>query len=219
MNNVITAGAVRDINLGQGGSYGVDRDVLNHRIWDSRYFTSAVTSAEMFQQPIGAQWRAGVKTVNETNLYDSGKMPQSQTFLVKKMGVALCTNGATAVDMLTSTLAAFATVMQKSVFEIVVRGREFDFQVPGAAFIPLQQQVISPAAPQIAGGVLFASGFVAIEPTPIFLDNLVSFTVRHRVQAATAYWTGTALAGAYSALAGTYSTLVVILEGTLTRGK
>jgi len=51
MNNVITAGAVRDINLGRGGSYGVDRDVLNHRIWDSRYFTSAVTSARPADGP------------------------------------------------------------------------------------------------------------------------------------------------------------------------
>jgi hypothetical protein len=217
-NNVITAGAVRDIDLGRGGSYGTDRDVLNHRIWDSRYFTTAITSADLFQQPVGAQWRVGVKTLNETNLYDSGKMPQSQTFLAKRIGVALCHNGTNQIEMLPHEASALTVILQNSVFEIIVRGREFDFQCPGCIFLPLVSQYQASAVTAIAGGTMFASGMVGIEPTPIFLDNLVSFTVKHKVQASTAGMNA-ALTSCFAVLAGYYASMVVTLEGTLTRGK
>lgn len=215
----ITEGAVRDIALGKGGSYSLSRDVLKHTIWDTRYFGTAINDFTFFTQPIGAPWRAGNKTKNETNLLDSGKLPNGQTFLVKRIGVGLIVPIPSSNTNTPFVVQAFTNLMQSSVWQIRIAGREFDFECHGRQF--LSAVMVSGANATNASyrsGDTIASGWISLNDTPIFIDQLVTFSVQMALSNPDA--TVDALLDTDSTtLNGLYATLQCSLEGTLTRAK
>lgn len=218
----LSRGALDALKLGQGGTYSLSRDALKHQVWDTRFFTAAtVDDHTFFVQPIGAPWRAGIKTINETNLADSGKLPNGQTFLAVRMGIALISafpyTGTDAADV----AQAFINLVQSSVFEIRIAGREFDFQIHGRQFLPalaINGDNGSVIASTHRVGDLIASGWINLNPAPIFLDQLVSFNVNQRMQNPDPA-VAAVLAADATILAGYYSTMQVTLEGFLTRAK
>lgn len=222
MNNAITQGAANDIALGKGGSYSLSRDVLAHQIWDTRYFdNAAISSYTFFSQQINAPWWGNtVKSKNETNLSTAGQLPVSQTFLIKRIGVGLIVPFAASADYGSEVVQAFTNIMQSSVFEIRIAGREFDFQLHGRQFLPsvFVNAVDGGALTNTRVGDMIASGWVSLRDTPIFLDQQVNFSVFQQVgnplQAIS-----TILAGNSTSLYAYYATMQVTLEGTLTRGK
>lgn len=219
----LTKGAVNDIKLGRGGSYSVSRDVIKHWLWDTYQIPAAPVDNTFFSQPIGAAFAGGVKSLTETNLTDSGKLPNGQTFLVKKMGIGLSVP-IVAADTLAATIVQdFTNLIQSVVFEIHVAGREFDYQIPGRAFLPQvfvvgsQDNNTNADDPSRVGDII-TSGFSSLDNTPIYLDQLVSFSVQMRYNQAHAAH-ATKIGTSCTALNGEYAKLVVMLEGVLTRAK
>jgi hypothetical protein len=205
---------------------------MRHTLWDSSYFPSAVpTNATYFTQPIGAQWRVGTKNKNETNMADSGKLPNGQTFLITRMSVALISSydvgltTAAAWPNASLLAQAYVNVMQSSVWEIRVAGREFDFQIHGRQFLPslcINGYNAGTAGSVARVGDTIVSGWVKLDPSPIFLDELVSFNVTQILDNADTTnikASGKPLNNSVLWLYSYYCTLQVALEGFLTRAK
>lgn len=217
----LTAQATRDIGLGSGGSYSVSRDAIKHQIWDTRFFQQAVIDFTFFSQPIGSPWRLGQKSLTETNIYNAGQLPNGQTFLARRMGIGLLSHYLQASTNAADIAQAFVNLMQSSVFEVLIRGRDFDFQIHGRQFLPSPIALYSDTASTVNAirvGDMLASGWVTLDPAPIFIDQLVNFSVLHRLGNPDAQVT-TILNADSSLLNGTYGDLQVTLEGFLTRAK
>jgi hypothetical protein len=217
----LTPGAKQMIGLGAQGSYSVSRDAIKHQIWDMRTFGTSRSDFTFFSQPQGAQWKTTFsKTLNETNLNDSGKLPNGQTFVITRMGVGLTSVLQAANTAGATYVQAFINILQSSVFNIVVAGRDFDFQVHGRQFIAPIAMSSSTAGTINAQrhGDQVTSGWVKLDPSPIFLDQLVSFKVQQffnnpdtNIQ--------TVLDANCTLLNAIYATMTVTLEGFLTRAK
>jgi hypothetical protein len=228
----ITKTAKNMIQLGAGGSYSTARDAIRHQIWDTRYFSATPSDNTFFAQPIGSAWRVGSKTKNETNLTDSGKLPNGQTFLITRIGVALisaydtlATGTATGWHNASLVAQAYTNIMQSSVFEIRIAGREYDFQVHGRQFLPslsINGYNAGTAGSVARVGDTIVSGWIKLEPSPIFLDELVSFNVVQLVQNADTtniQASAKPLNNAFDWLRNEAATVQVTLEGMLTRAK
>lgn len=227
----LTKTASNMIRLGAGGTYSNARDAIRHQIWDTRIFSAAPSDNTFFSQPIGAPWRgSGTKTKVETNLTDSGKLPNGQTILVTRISIALLSQyevgstGNTTFPNASILAQSYVNVMQNSVFEIRVAGREFDFQVHGRQFLPSLCLNGSNAATLSSSrhGDTIVSGWIKLDPSPIFLDELVSFQVTQLVTNGDVTNINASAKPLYNScawLAANYVTMQVCLEGFLTRAK
>jgi hypothetical protein len=232
----ITKTARNMIQLGAGGTYSTSRDAIRHQIWDTRGFTATPGDATFFTQPVGAPGIGGVgtKTKTETNLLDSGKLPNGQTFLVTRMGVAFIseydvgatvTSAATGLGNAALLAQSYVNVMQNSVFEIRVAGREFDFQVHGRQFLPslvINGYLSGTAGTVVRSGDTIVSGWIKLDPSPIFLDELVSFNVTQLVNnsdTTNILASSKVLNNSFTWMYTWYSRMQVCLEGFLTRAK
>lgn len=217
----LTAQAVQEIDLGRGGSYSLSRDVIKHYVWDTRYFgTSCPDDFTFFTQNVGAGWRfAAIKSINETNLYSAGHLPNGQTFLAKRIGISCIALMATADTDAQAISAAFINVLQTSVLEFTIAGREWDFQTHMCNFLPALAVHGQTATNQtFRAGDTIASGWISFDSCPIFIDQLVNFSAYMRVNNP-----GTGVKVVVDAdlvlLNGNYATLQLKLEGILTRAK
>lgn len=227
----ITKTAKNMIQLGAGGSYSTARDAIRHQIWDTRYFAATPSDNTYFVQPIGATWRVGSKTKNETNMLDSGKLPNGQTFLITRMGVSLISaydvGLTTAVAWPNASLVAqaYTNIMQSSVFEVRIAGREYDFQIHGRQFLPalcINGYNAGTAGSVARVGDTIVSGWVKLDPSPIFLDELVAFQVAQlcsNADTTNIMAAGKPLNNSFLWLSNYYCTMQVTLEGFLTRAK
>lgn len=216
---MLTRGAMENIKLGAGGSYSLSRDAISHRIWDSRPFGTTISDHTYFAQPVGAPWIVNNKTTNETNVYDSGKLPNGQTFLINKFAVACRFLSAATPDAATaSAMTAYQAIIENSVFEITLQGRAFDFQLHGRQLLATPLAATYAVANTGRLGDMITSGWVRLDPTPIFLDQLVSFAVKQTVSNPVPGLV-TILNAASTYLNGYYANMMVILDGFLTRAK
>ena len=220
----ITEQALNDIMMGKDGTYSpTERDVLRHQIWDSRYFSATPTNAQFFVQPVGSTWRVGFKTTNETNLAQSGQLPAGQTMLVKKVSVRCISFDALANTAPEDTAQAFYNVLHSSVFELKVASREYEQQWHGSQFLPaVAISGSSTVNNHIRVGDLIGTGVLNLEPTPVFLGSQVSFSVNHTLQnpdTTNIQASGKPLTESCALLAGLFSVMQIVLEGTLTRAK
>lgn len=215
----LTADAVRDIALGKGGSYSLSRDVLKHTLWDTHYFGTVIADNTFFTQPIGSPWRAGLKTKNETNMNSTGQLPNGQTFLVKRIGIGLIVPVAATDTSTPFVVQAFTNLMQSSYWQLRIAGREYDFECHGRQFLP--SVMVSGAnatnAPYRSGDTI-ASGWISLDATPIFIDQLVNFSVHMTLNNPFAAYV-TLLNADATKLNGLYGCLQCSLEGVLTRAK
>ena len=221
---MLTKQAVEYIKLGSGGSYSLSRDAIKHRLWDTRQFGTTASDHVFFQQPNGAPWRVGNKSTNETNIFDSGKLPNGQTFLVSRMSVGVIVP--IAVDTVASCelVRAFNNLLQSSYFEIIIQGRAFDYQIHGSELLPRPISIYGNEANDtntsnvVRVGDMLASGWSKLDPAPIFIDTLVSFQVNHRLGNPDTR-VKTLLDADASPLDGVYASMICTLEGFLTRAK
>lgn len=222
--------ALNAINIMAQGSYGTTRDVLKHQIWDTRTFAVTPADAQMFSQPIGAPWVVGSKTKNETNMTDSGKIPTGQSFLVNEIGVALIsaydplTTGAITGWKNSALLAqSYINILQNSVFEIRITGREYDFQVHGRQFLPSLSlngyQASGVGGIMSRNGDVITGGFIKLAPTPIVLDSQVNFSVVQLTSMANTTIQAAAITNSYAQLYYANCTMQITLAGILTRAK
>lgn len=218
---MLTKQAMEFIDLGTGGSYSLARDAIKHQIWDTRTFGATVSDFTFFTQPQGAAWRIGVKSLNETNLLASGQFPNGQTFLMTRMSLALIPAYQVANTDAADISQAFTNIMQSSVFEVVIAGRDFDFQVHGAQFMPRPICLNGETGANnshVRVGDMISSGWIKFDPAPIFVDQLVTFSVRHRLNNPDTNVL-TILNANCTTLNGIYATMQIVIEGFLTRAK
>jgi hypothetical protein len=206
------------------GSYGNSGDVQDHTLFDQLLFqaTTVAASRTFFTTPIGGAYGAGVKTFIETNMQDPGKLPNSQSFLIKQISVAFIPMFVQADVDGASILSSVINILQASLFEVKIAGREFDSQKPGAEFIPgffaaMRTTIVDATDEAMRVGDVIQSGWIKYE-TPIPLGELVSFNVTQRTGSAVAALV-TILDTASNLLAAQNAALQVRLRGTLTRSK
>ena len=222
------------ITQAQSGSYSTTQDCLHHSVWDTRWFGTTPSDTTFFTQPIGASWAVpgctvGSKTKNETNLADTGKLPQGQNFLAQRVGVALISSYDVMEPGTSSGWAdpvliaqAFYNILQASVFDIVIAGKAFDAEIHGRQFLPclaLNGHYASGRGNATRNGDSLASGWVKLDPTPITLSSLVSFSVTMSSQIGNATVAAAAITNSYACLSASLCTMMVTLEGFLTRQK
>jgi len=214
----ISAQASQDLHMGTGGSYSASRDVIKHWIWDTRFFGTVISDNVYFSQPINSTWGAiGPKTKNETNFSDSGKLPNGQTILLKKIRVACISFCGTSATNGAVLAQVYTNILQSSIFEIKIPGREFDLQIQGSAFTPAMS-IDSVSTNAQRKGDYIASGVINFQDSPIFVDQLVGITVLQTITNADAAVL-TVLNAGCGILAGANCKMQVMLEGTLTRAK
>ena len=217
----LTSQAVQDINLGRGGSYSMARDVQTHSVWDVRAIPAANANFSFFAQGIGAQFENGAKDKQETNLSDNGKLPTGQTFLAKRIGLALIAPVEPGTVDTADVIQAYNNILQHTLLQLKVQGRDFDLEIHGRQFLP------SVAITGLNAGTIYtsrvgdyiASGFFSLGAVPIFLDSLVGFTVPMITRSANTYVNGTVIEDAFTLLNSYYARIMVTLEGVLTRAK
>jgi hypothetical protein len=189
-NSVITRDAAESLQLGKHGSYSNEGNVLQHVLFDVLDFNDAAVRAEgaFFQKPIGSTYMGGSKTNAQTNLFDAGKLPNTQTFLVKDMSIGLIASVAGADTDAKAIVAAFTNIMQASKFELKIAGREYDLQVPGSVFLPSVFVHGADVAGDGAniGGSLISTGWIKLNATPVVIGNMVTFSVNMSTSTASA---------------------------------
>jgi hypothetical protein len=206
------------------GSYGKSGDVQDHTLFDQLLFqnTTVATNRTFFTTPIGGAYGAGVKTFIETNMQDPGKLPNSQSFLIKQVSLAFVPMFVQADVDGASILSSVINIIQASLFEIKIAGREFDMQKPGSEFLPgffaaVRSTMVDATDRPIRVGDVIQSGWLKLE-TPIPLGEMVSFNVTQRTGSAIAALV-TILDTASDLLEAQNAALQFRLRGTLTRSK
>ena len=216
---MLTQSSANDIQMGQGGSYSASRDVIKHWIWDERFFSTTISDFSYFSQPINAAWGTiGSKTKGETNFTDSGKLPNGQTYLAKKLRISLMAFSSAAAVNGATICQAFTNIMQSSVFQIQIPGREFDLQIHGSMFLPSVSVDTITTVSQRKGD-LIASGMISFSESPIFVDQLVGFNVVQNILNADVTNVIPILNANAALLNANFCKMQVLLEGTLTRAK
>jgi len=217
---MLTQEAYKNLQLGSGGSYSLSRDAIKHNLWDTRFFSTTISDNTFFVQPQGAAWRIGAKTLNETNMSDSGKLPNGQTFLITHMSIGLQAYLAAANTAAQNAARAFINIIHSSIFNIVVQGRVFDFQIHGSQMLPRPLAISGQIATNfpVRLGDSIGSGVIAMNPAPIFLDQLVGFNVTQTIMQPDTNVLAILNADA-TILNGLYCTMNVCLIGFLTRAK
>jgi len=218
---VITKQAAEALQLGKNGSYSNEGNVLDHTLFDSEPFqaTTVRATTSFFTAPQNSPNAAGNnKTSIETNMSDPGKLPNGQTFLIQKMSLAIKFGMVGTETDANTILAAYYNIIQNSVFEIKLAGREYDMQKPGTEFVSPQALagLASAANGAFPQGTIISTGAVQLKATPIPIGQLVSFSVIQRTGNANA----TLLAKVNTAsdvLTTQLAELQVRLHGVLTR--
>lgn len=224
MDNV-QSGLMTDLQRVKAGSYSqVSGDVLDHVLYDSVLFaaTTARPSTSFFTTPIGGSFGTVSKTLQETNMTDPGKLPAGQGFVIKEIGFAFpAIIGPTDTDT-TTIVTAITNILQFSVFEIRLPGRQFDLQFPGTRLLPpimtrTNGVIVAATNLTVQTGDFLASGTIKLA-APIILGELVSFSVVQQLGSAVAANT-TILNTASDVLATQVAPLQLQLRGTLVRSK
>jgi hypothetical protein len=214
-----------DLALVNEGSYSkVSGDVLDHVVYDELLFaqTTARATSTFFTQQIGQAFGAGVKTRNETNLQDSGKLPAGQGMIFREVGFAAkLIVGPTDVDAQT-IVAALINLLQFSSFRLQIAGREFDLEFPGTLLLaPIMVRgrgTVVDATDRLSNtGEMLCSGWIPLK-LPIVLGELVSFNVTQTTGSPIAA-NQTILNTASDALFTQVASLQMRIRGTLVRSK
>ena len=211
---VLTAQVAKDMQLGKNGSYSNEGNVLQHTLYDTVPFPAAIAATQtFFTVPQGA-----TKTLTETNITTASQLPNGQTFLIKELSLAYLLGIAGADVDQNVIVSAIYNIIQNSVFEIKIAGREFDLQKPGSELLP---PLVAAALNSAANGAFPQSSFIStgsikLNATPIPVGQLVTFSGIQRTGSAIVA-INTILTAAYSALNTNNAQLQMRFKGILTR--
>ena len=217
---MLTKQAFELLQLGTGGTYSLARDAIKHTVWDTRELGQAATDFTFFQQPVSSPWKnLWIKSTNETNLNSAGHLPNGQTFLAMRMSVAFIIPAGSTLTSSPDLAQACINILQSSYFDIVIAGRSYDYEIHGSQFLPRPVSISGDvAAGAFRQGDLIASGWTKLDPAPIFIDQLVNFSVIHKFGNPDTRIM-TVLDDSCAMLDDTYGTMQIALEGFLTRAK
>lgn len=196
--------------LAKGGSYEAgSEDVQGHTLYDTLPIVAAATSSQyiFYSTPMSS-----TKTLQQTNMSDSGKLPAGQAFYAKAIAIHPIFNLDAATD---ADVGSFYKVLENCNFRLIVTGRQFDWEAPGCDFMPTVAQVgLSTAAINSRVGDYTHPNWLSFQPG-IPIGELVSFSVTMTVDT-----NATGVSTALTALAATLVTsLRIKIKGTLLRAK
>jgi hypothetical protein len=206
----LTRATINEIMLAKGGSYEAgSEDVQGHTLYDTLNIVTAATSNQyqFFSTP-----QSSTKTLQQTNMTDSGKLPAGQAFYGKCIAIHPIFNLDAATD---DDVSSFYKVMENSTFRLVIVGRQFDWEAPGCDFMPSVAKVgLAAAAVNSRVGDYIHNNWLKFDPG-IAIGELVSFSVQWLIDT-----NATGVSTALTALAATLVTqLRVKMKGTLIRAK
>lgn len=213
--SVVTKKAVRAAKLMQGGSYGKARDIISHVIYDTLPIVSSTPNMRFFSSPQGTS-----KSQQQTNLTDAGKLPTGQEMTIEYLRPHWILNPDAAPEYQATLLASAIKVMQESLVELVIVGRDFELQLPGSYFLPSFMAIDQVAS---ASTNTFSSSRVGdfLAPQaykldiPIVLEAQANFYLKFEADTG-----ATGVSTALTALAGTaVSKLRWEMKGVLKRAK
>jgi hypothetical protein len=229
-NSPVPRNTAIDDALLDGSTYSrIDRDVLDHILYDRLLFQAATVRplSNFFTVPIGGAFGAGVKTLTETNMTDPGKLPSGQKFLIKEISLGLIPVLVPPADVdMAAVFQSAANIVQQSIFEINVPGREYDWQNPGTVFYPshygIGNSTVIDATNRIARVGDFVNPSWIKLSTPILIGDVngspVSFKISQQTGSAiTAI--NTILNTASALLEAQVAAIEIRLRGTLRRMK
>lgn len=208
---MLKRGTRQDAGLIRQGSYQGSSDIQDHYWFDTLPFqASNISLYNFFTSPISA-----TKVSQQTNLQDAGKFPTGQSFVTNALGFRLVASDGSDVAVTSKNIADFYTVMENSNVEVIIAGREFDFQAPASIFLPAVSVADGDATntSSLRVGDFNSRNWLPLK-TPITISELVSFKVAFTVNNANAK-VATALT---DLLAGGVE-LRWVLRGTLERLK
>jgi hypothetical protein len=209
---MLKKGTRQDAGLIRQGSYQGASDIQDHYWFDTLPIQgSNISLYNFFTSPISA-----TKVAQQTNLQDAGKFPTGQSFVTNAIGFRVVKLGGP-TSIVSQSINEIYTVLENSNVELIIAGREFDFQAPASAFLP----AVSSASSDVTGGAdasLRVGDFNQRNwlplKTPITISELVSFKVALTVNNADAN-----VATALNNLNALGIELRWVLRGTLERLK
>jgi hypothetical protein len=160
------------------GSYQGSRDTNDLLVWDTLAVSTTLQEYDFFTQPIGSG--STPKTRQSTNMIDTGKMPFGQDVVVKAIGFHYVPK---LVDVtLPKRVQAFYTVMEESLVQFQIIGREFEFEASGDTWLPCiaisSDLGVATTATTYAriGDFQYHGWYVLKQPIPVTM--LVSFRLK-----------------------------------------
>lgn len=181
----------------RAGSYQGSRDTNDLLVWDALPFSTTQSEYLYFTQPLGSGTPA--KQRQDTNMINPGTMPFGQDVVVRAIGFHYIPK---VVDTtLTARVQAFYTVLEESLVQFQIVGREFEFESPGDGWLPNVSISSSLTGTQGVshariGDFQYHGWYVLKQPIPVTM--LVSFRLKWLVNT-----TATAVATALTTLTTT----------------
>lgn len=186
--------------MGAGSYSETSLQAKDHTLYDTLPFVvySSISGAiPFFTTPYGSTQYGLSKTEIETNMTEQGKLPAGQNMVVNTISFSHIRNNDTGEDTALKT-AAFARVMQGSRVRIILAGRQFDAEIPGAKFLPpIMDRSVTASASSVSAVGDFTGPNQIILKTPIPLTNIQGAPVNFRLE----WLVNTSDVGVQSALA------------------
>lgn len=171
--------------MGAGSYSETSLQAKDHTLYDTVPFVvySAISGPiPFFTVPYGSAQLGLTKTEVETNMSEQGKLPAGQNMVVNTISFSHIRNNdaGEATDAKTS---AIARVMQGSRIRILLAGRQFDAEIPGAKFLPpVMDRGYNAAASSVSSVGDFTGPNQIVLKTPIPLTNIQGAPVNFRLE-------------------------------------
>lgn len=171
--------------MGAGSYSETSLQAKDHTLYDTVPFVlySAISGPiPFFTVPYGSAQLGLTKTEVETNMSEQGKLPAGQNMVVNTISFSHIRNS-DAGETTDAKTAAMARVMQGSRVRILLAGRQFDAEIPGAKFYPPEMDA---ALNSLASSVSRVGDFIGpnqiVLKTPIPLTNIQGAPVNFRLE-------------------------------------
>ncbi len=157
----------------QSGSYGQQAEIVKYAYWDQAVIAVATLQHRLFQVPVGG----GVgKTLDQTNLKQSGQIPQAQRFKVHELRVLYTSAAAKG----TAGVQDFYTLCRSTTVEFKLQNKDAHLQITLQELMGLSSAIA--VTPTVAGdNIRIAqprfSGIFTFGKQPVTLAAMTPFEV------------------------------------------
>jgi len=187
MRNLNPSTAQSIQNLRNGSYSGAVAQGKDHTLYDTIPFVAAASLSgpiAFFTVPFGSAQYGLTKTEVETNMQEQGKLPAGQSFEIQTFSFSHIRNTDTG-EFESAKTAAFSRVLMGSRFRIVLPGRQFDAEFPGAKLLPpsfTRQDNVAAQATAVSSVGDFIGPNQMVFKTPLSLTNVQGSPVNFRVE-------------------------------------
>lgn len=144
---------------------------ITHELFDTLPFPATNVPMDFFANPI-----SGTKSAALTNMKQAGQLPVNQNFRFYAVEIAVIVTAASAAANFTAMASLFRTI-QRSLFQFVIDGREYDLQFSGAALLPAVIATSISTSGTVEAGRLTAKGEYRLS-SKINIGSLTSFGLK-----------------------------------------